>query len=88
MITKEFKLTKKSQVTIPESVKETLGIKAGDAVVFDVYKDAVRILAFSKRSVDIMSLPRKYRTTPKRPVSVEDMNEAIRSGWRKAGLDQ
>ena len=39
MITKEFKLTKKSQVTIPETVKETLGIRAGDAVIFDVAKD-------------------------------------------------
>ena len=59
MITKEFKLTKKSQVTIPETVKASLGIRAGDAVIFDVVKDIVRILPFRKRAVNIMSLPQK-----------------------------
>ena len=39
MTTKEFKLTTKSQVTIPETIKEVLGISAGDAIVFDVNKD-------------------------------------------------
>jgi len=87
MITKEFKLTKKSQVTIPETVKESLGIRAGDAVIFDVVKDVVRILPFRKRAVNIMTLPQKYHTIPKKPVTIEKMNETIRGGWRKLGLN-
>ena len=88
MTTKEFKLTSKSQVTIPETIKEALGISAGDAIVFDVNKDVVRIRPFRRRAVDMMSLSLKYRTTPKRPVSIEDMDEAIRKAWLKTGSVQ
>ena len=88
MITKEFKLTSKSQVTIPDTIKEALGISAGDAIVFDVNKDVIRILPFRRRSVDIMTLSQKYRTTPKKPVSVEDMDETIRKAWNKTGTAQ
>jgi bifunctional DNA-binding transcriptional regulator/antitoxin component of YhaV-PrlF toxin-antitoxin module len=87
MTTKEFKLTTKSQVTIPDSVKDILGISAGDAIVFDVNKDVVRILPSRRRSVDLMSLSKKYHTAPLRPVSIDDMNEAIHAGWKKAGVN-
>ena len=88
MTTKEFKLTTKSQVTIPEAIKAVLGIGAGDAIVFDVKNNAVRILPFRRRAVDIMSLSKKYKTTPKKPISIEDMNEAIQNAWGKAGRSQ
>ena len=77
MTTKEFKLTSKSQVTIPETIKAALGIGAGDSIVFDVNKDVVRILPSRRRSVNIMTLSEKYKTTPRKPVSLEAMDEAI-----------
>jgi AbrB family looped-hinge helix DNA binding protein len=88
MTTREFKLTSKSQVTIPDTIKEALGISAGDSIVFDVNKDVIRILPFRRRSVDIMTLSAKYRTTPRKPVSLQDMDEAIRKAWSKAGTIQ
>jgi bifunctional DNA-binding transcriptional regulator/antitoxin component of YhaV-PrlF toxin-antitoxin module len=86
MTTKEFKLTMKSQVTIPDSIKDVLGISAGDSIVFDVHKDVVRILPSRKRAVDIMTLSQKYKTMPKKPVSVEDMDEAIRRARQMTGV--
>ncbi|GEM_PF-6369951 len=86
MMTREFKLTSKSQVTIPDMIKEALGIGAGDSIVFDVRKDVVRILPSRRHAVDIMTLSRKYRTVPPRPVSVEAMDEVIRKGWGKAAV--
>ncbi|MBF0387950.1 MAG: AbrB/MazE/SpoVT family DNA-binding domain-containing protein [Candidatus Omnitrophica bacterium] len=85
MTTKEFKLTSKSQVTIPDTIKEALGISAGDAIVFDVNKDVIRILPFRRRSVDLMTLSQKYKTTPRKPVSLEDMEETIRKAWKRTG---
>ncbi len=86
MTTKEFKLTSKSQVTIPDMIKEALGISAGDSIVFDVQKDVVRILPSRRNSVNIMTLSRKYRTVPPKPVSVEAMDAVIRKGWGKVAV--
>lgn len=85
MTTREFRLTAKSQVTLPETVREALGISAGDAVVFEVRRDVIRILPSRRRTVDLMSLSRKYRTVPERPVSLEDMEAAIRKSRARAG---
>ncbi|EKD26256.1 MAG: hypothetical protein ACD_79C01298G0001, partial [uncultured bacterium] len=38
MVTKEFKLTAKSQVTLPNEVKAALGLNAGDAIYFAIDK--------------------------------------------------
>lgn len=49
------KLTQKYQATIPEPVRRSLRLSAGDAIAFDVYKGEVRLrkaqpvdLAFAK----------------------------------------
>lgn len=37
------KLTSKSQTTIPREVREKLGLRPGDVLVYEIEEDAVRI---------------------------------------------
>ena len=79
MITKTFKLTPKSQVTLPEQVKEALKVKSGDSVYFSIKKGHVEILPSKEEPITIFELGAKYRKKAKRKVSIEEMNQAIRS---------
>lgn len=42
---REAKVTSKGQVTIPKAVREALGIKEGDSLLFEVEGDEVRVHA-------------------------------------------
>ncbi len=68
-------LTSKGQTTIPKAVRRHLGLKPGDKIRFLVENDGrVVVLPATLRLRDLRgSLPR-----PSKPVSVEQMNEAIR----------
>ncbi|MGH7727859.1 MAG: AbrB/MazE/SpoVT family DNA-binding domain-containing protein [Vulcanimicrobiaceae bacterium] len=39
------KLTSKGQVTIPRAIREALGVRTGDHVLFELRKDGVRMSA-------------------------------------------
>ena len=57
-------LTSKGQLTVPKDVRERLGLKSGDRVVFEFEGDSVRLKVEKKRSLGDLkgSLPatRKY----------------------------
>lgn len=74
-------LTSKGQVTIPLSVRQKLGLESGDRIEFVETTDGQYVI---KPAVeDVRSLKGMLRR-PARPVSVEDMREAIRRrGGRK-----
>ena len=83
MKTRPFKLTPKSQVSIPDGIKKFLGIKAGDAICFQVEGNHVFILPSMEKEISIFDLGHKYKTTVQRKVSIDDMDEAIRKGRSK-----
>ncbi len=83
MVTKQFKLSVKSQVTVPESVKNVLGIGPGDAICFNVTYGRVEVLPVKENKLSIFELGAKYKTTPKKKVSIADMNKAIKEGQKK-----
>jgi AbrB family looped-hinge helix DNA binding protein len=69
-------LTSKGQVTIPKAVREELGLREGDRVAFRVQEDGTVVV--EPETVDVLSLAGVLK--PRRKgVSIEDMNEAIRS---------
>jgi AbrB family looped-hinge helix DNA binding protein len=69
-------LTSKGQVTIPKAVREELGLREGDRVAFRVQEDGTVVV--EPETVDVLSLAGVL--TPRRKgVSIEEMNEAIRS---------
>ena len=59
------KLTSKGQLTLPKDVRERLGLKSGDRVVFEFEGDSVRLKVEKHRSLEELkgSLPatREYQ---------------------------
>ena len=67
-------LTSKGQTTIPKDVRERLRLQPGDRLEF-VMKDNVVILRPATRKVTDL---KGFLPKPKRPLSIAEMNEAIR----------
>ena len=68
-------VTSKGQITIPKPVREGLGVEAGDRVEFVELKPGVYTVVAATRDIRDLKgmIPR-----PARPVSVEEMNQAVR----------
>jgi AbrB family looped-hinge helix DNA binding protein len=65
-------LTSKGQITLPKSVRERLGLEAGDRIEF-IESDQGFLVVPTTR--DIRSL-KGIIPKPKKPVTLEEMNEA------------
>lgn len=68
-------LTSKGQITIPKSVRERLGLSAGDILEFAVSADGSIRLEVPKRSRDVGGVLRDF--APSSPVSTETMRQAV-----------
>ena len=68
-------LTSKGQTTIPRDIRRHLGLKSGDKIRFIVEDDGRVVVVPATLSIRALrgSLPK-----PRHPVSVDDMNAAIR----------
>ncbi len=77
----EATLSSKNQVTIPKQVREYLHLRAGDRFKFFLQPDGV-VVILPKISVSKLkgSLPRR-----KKPLSIEEMNAAIRTAAAQSG---
>jgi bifunctional DNA-binding transcriptional regulator/antitoxin component of YhaV-PrlF toxin-antitoxin module len=76
-------VTAKGQVTLRQSVLRHLGIRPGDAVAVDLGPSGSATLCAAPRGeiADFFGcLPPPPRRRSK-PVSVEEMNEAVAEGW-------
>jgi len=68
-------VTSKGQITIPKPVRDGLGVETGDRVEFVELERGVYSVVAATR--DIRSL-KGMIPKPAKPVSVEDMNQAVR----------
>ena len=68
-------LTSKGQVTIPVSIRDQLGLAAGDRIEFILNDETGRyeVVPATRSVTALKGIIRK----PAKPVSVEDMNAAI-----------
>lgn len=68
------KMTSKGQITIPVKVRLAMRLKSGDRVEFVAAEDGVFVIRPANLSIQRLKglIPK-----PKRPVSIDDMNEAI-----------
>jgi antitoxin PrlF len=66
-------LTSKGQVTLPKSVRERLGVETGDRLEFIESEQGFLVVAATR---DIRTL-RGIVGRPKKPVTLDDMNDAI-----------
>ena len=72
-------ITSKGQITIPKDIRVQLDLHAGDKISFIEGEDgSINLIPIKKPLSALRGLVAK----PKKPVSVEDMNKAIK---RKAG---
>ncbi len=71
-------LTSKGRVTIPKKVRERLGLKAGDRLVFR-FDDQGNLLVRPEARSPLGRLPGLLKhLAGERPVTVEEMNEAVK----------
>ena len=71
-------VTSKGQITIPVRVREALGLDTGDRVVFvELEKGQFAIMAATGSVRELSGL---LEGRVKKPVSIEEMNRAIRKG--------
>ena len=72
-------LTSKGQITIPREVRERLHLKTGSRVDFIVEPSGRVVLKPLNRN--FRSIRGIVRSRRKRPVSIQEMNEAITQGY-------
>lgn len=66
-------VTSKGQITLPKSVRDRLGVEAGDRVEFIESERGFLVVPATR---DIRSL-KGIVPRPRKPVSIEEMNKAI-----------
>jgi len=75
-------LTSKGQITIPKELRESMSIDAGDKIEFIINEqNEVVIKPITKKAIDVFGQLNKYKKD--KPVSIEEMNEAIASQFKK-----
>ena len=68
-------VTSKGQITIPKPVRDALGVESGDRVEFvELERGVYSVIAATRDIRDLKGVIPK----PAKPVSVEDMNKAVR----------
>jgi len=75
-------LTRKGQVTIPKSVRDSLGLHTGDKLEFIVSEKSEAYFRPVTRKVDDV-FGKLYRSGRK-PVSIEEMDAAVKSKLQAA----
>ncbi|MBP7001056.1 AbrB/MazE/SpoVT family DNA-binding domain-containing protein [Amaricoccus sp.] len=73
---KESTITAKGQTTIPQAVREALGVAAGDRVRYVVEGDKVRLLKVRS----IMELDGLLRDARRAPATLDEMEDGIAAG--------
>lgn len=76
-------MTSKGQITIPKDVRDALGLEPGVKIDFIRVNDGEYRLRPKNLHVSDLFGIIKYDGPP---ISIEEMNEAIRDGW--AGIDR
>ena len=75
------KLTSKGQLVIPQSIRQHLHLQQGDSVDFIIQDDGEVVVRPATRDVrDLKNILPK----PKKAVSLEEMDRAVREGAAKA----
>jgi len=78
-------VTTKGQVTIPKDIRESMAIDAGDKIEFIINaQNDVVIKPITKKAIDVFGQLSQYKKD--KPLSIEEMNEAITMQCKKEFL--
>jgi len=67
-------LTSKGQITLPQAVRQALGLEAGDKIDFVEVEGGYKLVALRK---DVRELKGRFAGRVERPVSLAEMDDAI-----------
>lgn len=67
-------VTSKGQITLPREVRRSLGLQPGDKVDFVAVEDGFKLVPLRQ---DVRALKGRFAGRVARPVSIEEMNDAI-----------
>lgn len=70
----ESKITSKGQTTIPAEIREFLALHPGDRIGYEIRDGRVEIVPKNRSALDFAGI---LHDPGRKPVSVEEMNEAI-----------
>jgi len=79
----ESAITLKGQATIPKAVRDHLGLKPGDRVKFFIHPDGTVVMLPKLPVTALRGIIVRRR---KRPVTIEEMNEAIAEAGASSAL--
>ena len=75
-------LTSKGQITIPKNLRDLLSIGTGDKLEFIINDQGELVIKpITKKAIDVFGKLSKYKKD--KPVSIEEMNEAIAKQVKK-----
>lgn len=74
-------ITTKGQITLRKEILQALGVSPGDKVDVQVLPNGQVTLSRSRRSGSIDDFIGVLHDKATRPVSIDEMNEAIAAGW-------
>ena len=67
-------LTSKGQITLPQAVRQALGLETGDKIDFVEVEGGYKLVALRK---DVRGLKGRFAGRVERPVSLAEMDDAI-----------
>ena len=73
-------LTTRGQTTVPKPIREALGLQPGDRIEFILDGDQV---VLRRAGADLSALDGMLDRSEREPISIEQMNEAIREATSK-----
>jgi antitoxin PrlF len=73
-------VTSKGQTTIPKEIRDYLHLRTGDEIAFCIQDGSVLIKPMTGDVRELKGFLKKY--APSHPVSVEEMNRAIRGRFK------
>ena len=73
-------MTSKGQITLPKALREMLGLRFGDRVIFSVNPKTKETAMRGKRTLTVDEVAGMLHRPGMRTVSIEEMHEAVGEG--------
>jgi antitoxin PrlF len=78
-------ITSKGQVTIPQEVREKLGLRAGDQLEFEVPPDGTLKVTPVSRKIDQVYGMLSSKSRSRKALSIKEIDVRLRKAFRKRG---
>jgi AbrB family looped-hinge helix DNA binding protein len=81
MTTYRSTLTRKGQATIPVEIREKMGIKEGDALIWQENDGNITVIGAREYVQRMRGMLKAFIDPAKPPLTIEEMKEAAAEGW-------